>query len=284
MLTPHQSLSIALIIFYTPSLAPTSFLLHKHSIGKAWGWLYLFVFAILRVAGAALQFASESSDSNGLRRAAATLASIGVMTLLLAMLEIIEDVKSTFASDPIHPRVWTLLHLSQYAAFILSVIYSFTSRDDLSHAAAIIVTCLFACEVLICIVFYIRLRGDAPKHMRIADDDNCTQSPDKTTLLRLALCSTPCLTVRVVYLLLSTFANGPEFQGRDLDGDGDADTPANVYIVAFMQYMMEFIVFVLFLYAGFVIPSLRKARRAEKERERESGNKGLELRGGSGSV
>lgn len=95
MLTPHKSLSIALIVFYTPSLAPTSFLLHKHSIGKAWGWLYLFVFAILRVTGAALQFASESIDSNGLRLAAATLASIGVMTLLLAMLEIIENVYAT---------------------------------------------------------------------------------------------------------------------------------------------------------------------------------------------
>lgn len=122
--------------------------------------------------------------------------------------------------------------------------------------------------------------------MRIADDNNddCIQSPDKRTLLRLALCSTPFLTVRVVYLLLSTFANTREFQGRDLDGDGDADTPANVYIVAFMQYMMEFIVFVLFLYAGFVIPSLRKARQIEKERERENGDKGIELRGGSGSV
>lgn len=92
MLTPHQSLYIALIVFYVPSFAPTSFLLHKHSIGKAWGWLYLFVFAILRVTGAALQFASEASDSNGLRVAAATLASIGVMTLLLGMLEIIENV------------------------------------------------------------------------------------------------------------------------------------------------------------------------------------------------
>lgn len=107
MLTPHQSLSIALIIFYAPSLAPTSILLHKHSIGKAWGWLYLFVFAILRVAGAALQFASESSDSNGLGRAAATLASVGVMTLLLAMLEIIEDVYAIATTIPFQTTTLT---------------------------------------------------------------------------------------------------------------------------------------------------------------------------------
>ena len=196
------------------------------------------------------------------------------------------DRKSTFASDPIHPRVWTLLHLSQYAAFILSVIYSFTSRDDLSHAAAIIVTCLFACQVMICIVFYIRLCSlDAatPIHERIGIEEDWNHNPkNNKRILLLALCSTPFLAVRVVYTLLSTFASTPEFKGRDLDGDGDADTPANVYVVAFMQYMMEFIVFVLFVYSGFVVPSLRKAKHAEKERR--NGDKIVELRAGSGSV
>lgn len=97
-LTPHQALSIVLIIYYTPSLVPTSFLLHRHSIGRAWGWLYLFIFAVFRITGASLQFASDSSESNGMRRAASTLASIGVMTLLLAMLEVIENVYVTVAN------------------------------------------------------------------------------------------------------------------------------------------------------------------------------------------
>jgi hypothetical protein len=91
-LTPHQALSIVIIIYYVPSLVPTSLLLHRHSLGKAWGWLYLFLFAIFRVTGASLQFASGFSGSNRLRRAASMLASIGVMTLLLAMLETIMDV------------------------------------------------------------------------------------------------------------------------------------------------------------------------------------------------
>lgn len=88
-----------------------------------------------------------------------------------------------------------------------------------------------------------------------------------TLLVLLALSSTPFLTVRVIYMLLSTFANSPPFKGRDLNGDGDADTPANVYVVAFMQYLMEFIVFALFVYAGLVMPSLRKAKEMEKEKK-----------------
>lgn len=97
-LTPHQALSIVLVIYYIPSLVPTSFLLHQHSVGRAWGWLYLFIFVVFRITGAGLQFASDSSESNGLRQAASTLASIGVMTLLLAMLEVIENVYVTIAN------------------------------------------------------------------------------------------------------------------------------------------------------------------------------------------
>ncbi|KAL4783738.1 hypothetical protein BJX76DRAFT_245232 [Aspergillus varians] len=261
-LTPHQALSIVIIIYYVPLLIPTSFLLHRHSIGRAWGWLYLFIFAIFRITGASLQIASESSESNGLRVAASTLASIGVMTLLLAMLEVIESIKTTFNSAPIRPFIWTLLHLSQYAAFILSIVYTFTGRDDLSHAAAIIVAFLFACQFSICVIFYARLRHThAGDHKQPSDQGN-----DKKTnlLLLLALSSTPFLAVRVIYMLLSTFANSPDFKGKDLDGDGDADTPANVYVVAFMQYLMEFIVFALFVYAGFIMPPLRKAKEVEK--------------------
>ncbi|KAL4920593.1 hypothetical protein BDW62DRAFT_198893 [Aspergillus aurantiobrunneus] len=271
-LTPHQALSIVIIIYYVPSLIPTSFLLRRHSIGKAWGWLYLFIFAIFRVTGASLQIASDSVESNGLGRAAAMFASIGVMTLLLAMLELIENVKTTFDSDPIHRRIWTLLHLSQYAAFTLSVVFTFTSQDSLSHAAAVIVTCLFSCQTLICIVFYIRLRSNSAIHHYTGDDDkhqNPQADSKKMKILLLALASTPFLTVRALYLLLSTFANSPDFKGRDLDGDGDGDgdTPANVYVVAFMQYLMESIVFAIFVFAGFAMPSLREAKEVEKEEE-----------------
>lgn len=125
---------------------------------------------------------------------------------------------------------------------------------------------------MISVVFYIRLRSDptCDNHQTGKGDkhhDNVNANKKTTLLLLLALSSTPFLTVRVIYMLLSTFANSPSFKGRDLDGDGDADTPANVYVVAFMQYLMEFIVFALFVYAGFVMPSLRKAKETEKEKK-----------------
>ncbi|KAL2865092.1 uncharacterized protein BJX67DRAFT_383091 [Aspergillus lucknowensis] len=333
-ITPHQSLALAIIIYYVPSLIPTSLLLHRHSLGNAWGWLYLFLFTVLRILGASLQFASEDSESenDGLRKAAGMLASIGVMTLLLGMLEVIESVKPALPSDPTPPRLWTLLHLSQYAAFILSIVYTTTGKQSLSHAAAVIVTCLFVLQAGIAIAFYVRLRrapspppppplpstspqtehSEEPEPKpkpENPDTDPTTENPTlsspkpQATLLLLNL-STPFLATRVTYMLLASFtaaaaAADSIYTGTDTNDDGDTgidtDTLPDVYMVAFMQYTMECVVFALFVGAGFLLGRSR-ARRARSwswslgrgrgvvPRDIEGAGSQVELRGGDSSV
>ncbi|KAJ0413180.1 hypothetical protein BJY00DRAFT_297307 [Aspergillus carlsbadensis] len=317
-LTPHQSLSLALLILYTPALYRTSLLLRRHSLGHAWGWLYLFIFTVLRIIGAALQFASGYSDDedNGLHVAARILASIGVMTLLLGMLEVVEILKPSLPNDPIHPRLWTLMHLSQYAAFILSIISASTGREDLGYASAIIVACLFVGLIGIVAVFHFGLRrapsaliqsnstqpeGEEEEEENTiplttkqpsSDNKDTRKSPPpilpktKTSLLlRVLLTSTPFLAIRVTYMLLATFKHDSIFTGRDADDNVNEDNSPwttaaqmesyilpNVYIVAFMQYTMEMIVFGLFVGAGFVIPASRRRRerrRGSEERSKE---------------
>ncbi|KAL2815130.1 hypothetical protein BJX63DRAFT_170031 [Aspergillus granulosus] len=310
-LTPHQSLALALLILYTPALIPTSLLLYRHSLGHVWGWLYLFIFTLLRIVGAALQFASgyTHGSENGLRIAAEMFASIGVMTLLLGMLEEIEIVKPSLPTNPIPPRLWTLLYLSQYAAFILSIVFTATGRDDLGYASAAIVACLFVAQVGIVISFYFSLRrtpsaseqDSSPTldlHNTTASDSSTSnlKSGDvsssriprlskakATTLLHIFLLSTPFLAVRVVYMLLATFTHDSSLTRRDLPnntndqhGGTQAWTKAeteryilpNVYVVAFMQYAMEFVVFALFVAGGFVVPALRRDRLREGNGER----------------
>ncbi|KAL2829061.1 hypothetical protein BJY01DRAFT_261400 [Aspergillus pseudoustus] len=293
-LTPRQSLSLTLLILYTPALIPTTILLYRHSLGRAWGWLYLFVFTVLRIVGAALQFASGFSNSyspkNGLRTAAGVLASIGVMTLLLGMLEGVEIVKPSLPSTRIPPRVWTLLHLSQYAAFILSIVYSSTGRDDLGCASAVIVACLFLAQVGIVLLFFSSLRREPSTPTSKSPASPRPLSRAKTTLLiRTLLLSIPFLAVRVAYMLLSTFTHGSIFTGKDLDNNNNNDaqtqtwttaqleeyTLPNVYIVAFMQYAMEIVVFALFVGGGFVVPASRGRKLwGKKKSEGESDETG----------
>ncbi|KAL3441413.1 hypothetical protein BJX65DRAFT_288608 [Aspergillus insuetus] len=308
-LTPHQSLSLVLLILYTPALYPTSLLLHRHGLGHTWGWLYLFIFTVLRILGAALQFASgyTHDEDSGLRVAARMLASIGVMTLLLGMLEGVEILKPSLHNDPIPPRLWTLLHLSQYAAFILSILFTTTGWEGLSYASAIIVACLFVVLVGIVVVFYFGLRR-APSALiessltdakeeeehtltltskQPSSDENTRDSKTpilsktKTTLLlRILLASTPFLTVRVTYMLLATLTHDNVFAGHDLHDNLDENTPSwttaevegyilpSVYVITFMQYAMELVVFGLFVGAGFVVPPSRR-RQARKEHDRD---------------
>ncbi|KAL4887274.1 hypothetical protein BJY04DRAFT_429 [Aspergillus karnatakaensis] len=286
-LTPHQALSIVVLIYYVPSLVPTSFLLHRHSLGKSWGWLYLFIFAIFRVVGASLQIASGFNESTGLRTAASMLASVGVMTLLLAMLELVMNVKTTLgSSDPIPPRVWLLLHLSQWTAFILSIIYITAGGQNLNRAATVIVTCFFAAQAIISLVFYLRLRSAnssvEPRKEQQAEEEKDESVQDHRITMRLLhilFVSAPFLAVRVVYMILSTFKRDSIFPEDLNDGEGsDRSALPDVYIAAFMQYLMESIVFALFICAGFIMPSLRKRKQQEKEMNSEENGSQVELR------
>lgn len=91
-LSPHQALSIVVIICFLPALVIAGWLCISRGIGKQWGWLYLSILALARVLGGSLQIASESTDLDGLSDAAKFLSTCGLMALILVMLEIIENV------------------------------------------------------------------------------------------------------------------------------------------------------------------------------------------------
>lgn len=91
-LSPHQSLSIVVILCFLPAAVIAGWLCISHGIGKHWGWLYLLILALARVVGGSLQIASESTGSGGLSNGAMLLSSSGLMALILVMLEIVQKV------------------------------------------------------------------------------------------------------------------------------------------------------------------------------------------------
>jgi hypothetical protein len=72
-------------------------------------------------------------------------------------------------------------------------------------------------------------------------------------LVWVALASVPFLFVRLLYLVLIAFdSKNPDF---------DVSSP-NVYIQAFMQIFMEFIVFALYVTGGLIAPKMAKGEYA----------------------
>ncbi|OKP02004.1 hypothetical protein PENSUB_7234 [Penicillium subrubescens] len=149
------------------------------------------------------------------------------MALLLGMLEIIDRFESTLQYKPVHNRAWTFLHIAQYAAFILYAVGIGMGRTDLNRAASIIVVFVFVFQVAICVVLF------RHKHELVRDN----------RLLFVAITSIPFLAVRVAYGLstVSVASESAFITGL-----------TNVLPSAFLQYLMEFVVATLFLYAGVV--------------------------------
>lgn len=138
--------------------------------------------------------------------------------------------------EPIHPRIWTFLHLAQYAVFILYIVGMSMSRDDINKAAVVLLTVVFALQSTICIYFYFHRAAR-----------KCDQR-----LVLVAVMSIPFLAVRVGYGVSRMFV------------DEDAPYRSNVAIAALLQYLMEFVVVGLFVYAGVrLVP--RKAKKGDGE-------------------
>ena len=95
-LSPRQSIAVAILVYFVPALPTATYLCYRHGIGKAWGWAFLAFFCTIRVSGAALRIAADEQPPrnldegrSGLDIAARSLASMGLVPLLLVMQELL---------------------------------------------------------------------------------------------------------------------------------------------------------------------------------------------------
>jgi hypothetical protein len=91
-LSSSQILSIIIIVYFAPALFVAVWICCHLGLGRQWGWLYLCIFTAARLAGSALQIASEDLNKPSLASAALYIGSLGVVVLLLVMLELLQRV------------------------------------------------------------------------------------------------------------------------------------------------------------------------------------------------
>ncbi|GKZ33168.1 hypothetical protein AbraIFM66950_002954 [Aspergillus brasiliensis] len=228
--TSEQALCIVIIIYFFPALFVAAWLCRLHGFGKQLGWLYLTLLCLVRVVGSALRIASEINHNTSTSMAADVISSVGIMTLLLGMLELIDHFESMLPFRPISQRVWAFLQLTQYAALILYAVGMGMGRTDLNRASTVIVVVSFVVQLATCAVL--------SRHMYHPACDR--------RLLLLAIISIPFLAVRVIYGVATTFVASKSPFNTGMTG---------VVISAFLQYLLEFVATALFLYAGVVLLS-----------------------------
>ncbi|KAL3418651.1 hypothetical protein PVAG01_10367 [Phlyctema vagabunda] len=254
-LSSRQSLSIVVIVYFTPILIAALWICVSRGLGQQFGWLYLSILALARIVGSSLQLAARQDGSDGLSTTARAISSSGLAALILVMLELILKIGNDYYEREWTPRItWRLLHLSQWAAFILSVVGIASGNERLSKAALIIMATIFAVLSFISVATFILA---IPAYILIwscdqtfgDDEDTSDLLGERERVFTILVCTVPFLTVRVTYGLLDMFVTrGSTFGGSQ----------PNVVALGLMQYMMECIVATLYITAGFLVASWRK--------------------------
>ncbi|MCJ1392954.1 hypothetical protein MMC18_005826 [Xylographa bjoerkii] len=148
-------------------------------------------------------------------------------------------------ASPIRPTIFRLLGLAPIIAVILAIVGGIDESDNsdpskvssgitLVKAGVIIFMVTFLVFAIITLATFSRLR--------------CILAGEERALYALAL-SIPFIFVRLIYSIIVDFADNPQFNL----------ITGNVVIQGCMASLMEFIVVILYLCAGLVLPTIAKS-------------------------
>ncbi len=125
-LDAKDGVAIAQIVVYTPALAVAVLLASRHGFKRSAGWLYLVLFGIIRILGAALELATISDRENtSLIGGAATLQTIGLSPLILVMLALSSRVLTSVNASRttfLKPRMLQGVKLIVLVGLILGIV------------------------------------------------------------------------------------------------------------------------------------------------------------------
>ncbi|KAI3337050.1 hypothetical protein HD806DRAFT_475494 [Xylariaceae sp. AK1471] len=210
-LTEHNNISIAQIIIYVPALAIAIFLCIRHGFGRNAGWLFLIIFSIARILGAALQLATISDPKNlSLYFGALTLQSIGLSPLSIMLIALInralESMEHT-RNALVNPRVLRLVQILVLVGLILSAVGGSNSGSDYAKTMQYVVSPLTQAGVALTIVgFALLVLTTGVVGLNISH----AEPGEKRVVLAVAL-SLPFLLIRIIYSAVGAFGHNPAF-------------------------------------------------------------------------
>lgn len=207
----RSGVSIGELIFYTPALIIAAFLAFRHGFGRSAGWLFLIIFALARLIGAAMQLATISNPTSiSLYTGYAILQNIGLSPLMLATLgllsRLLDNINRTHRTL-ISTRILKLIELIILVALILGIVGGVNASDSFSSTGkytpgslskagtALFIVCYVAVVICTILIFF------SVSH---------ASHGEKRIIFAVAL-ALPFMLVRLVYAIISTFVNNKDF-------------------------------------------------------------------------
>lgn len=241
-LDSRGDLAVVEIAFYGIAILFSVAVCLKQGFSKNLGWLYLVLLSIFRLIGASciLYMETQQDYSSGLQETAAITSAIGTTPLLLALLGFLQRINGNMTSKDIPLNVFRPVHLIAIVALIIGIVGGVKESGSDPNDYSTGKDCMEGAAILYLFV-WLALAG-----LAILTGTRSTYVPSTESKLLIAgLCAIPFLLVRVIYTVASAFSSpGSTFYFRS----------PNVYVQAFMMFLMEAIVVSLYIVAGLLTP------------------------------
>jgi hypothetical protein len=247
-LSSRTILNIVELVYYGPALLLTLLIINKHGMGRQSGWIFLAALAVVRIVGAATGIAANSNPSQGLIETSEIAYSIGLSPLFLAWLGVIKRVNEGMHVHSVPPRLINFVHLPIVVGLALAIIGGLKLFDTNPTSVNTGVTYTKIAIMLFLLSLIALAAITAFTFMRIRH-----VMEGEKRLVFACLAVIPFLLVRIIYSIIVDFDRSSTIFSF-LSTRTDA-----VVVQAVMSVVMEFIVVLIFLTAGFVTPAIPRS-------------------------
>ncbi|KAK6952891.1 hypothetical protein Daesc_005188 [Daldinia eschscholtzii] len=210
-LTEQNNISIAQIVIYIPSLFIAIWLAIRHGFGRNSGWLYLIIFSLARIIGAAMQLATIPDPTNlSLRVGAATLQSVGLSPLIMVQLALLGRAAGSIRKSTatlVNEKRIRLINLLVLVSMILGSIGGSESGHSLAETGKYKVSSLSQAGTGLMIAAFVLLVFSTAF---LATQMPYMEAQEKRLVLAVGV-SLPFLLVRLAYSAESLYGNNPAF-------------------------------------------------------------------------
>lgn len=247
-ITYRDGVAIGTVVVYLPILILAIILAIRHGFGRSSGWLFLIIFALIRIVGSCFEMATINDRSNtSLYIGVAILQNIGLSPLELISMgllsRIISNINKTSrtAIQPMHIKFAELLVT---IALILGIVGGVNSSGHFSKFGVYIVSTLSKASLGLLIATYVLIiifTGLVSMSISHADHG------EKRVLLAVVL-SLPFMLVRLIYSALYTFGGHKNFSS--LSGS------VTLYLV--LALIMELIACIIYEAVGLTLKKVPK--------------------------
>jgi hypothetical protein len=200
----RDGVSVLKLVIYTPYLFASLYVCFKMGFMKGSGWIYLSIFCVLRIVGAAAQLATISSHSTTPYTIAAICDAIGLTPLLLASLGLISRAYYSLLNSPWKGVFFsmTVLRIPQIVTTVAGIlcIVGATSankiQDFTKESTVHIGIVLYAVSYVILLILTITAGAVYLKQ----------RSGEKALIMAVGA-ALPFLLVRLLYSIIAVFAS-----------------------------------------------------------------------------